>query len=213
MRYFPTFTILVVGIATAASAADNQPPGDLQLARRVVKAYGGVAEMEDKSMQAMQAMQPFAASSEIFMQAYRKALDAHRQDIAQADEEMAMIYARTYTEEDLKASLDFAESPLGKSIAEKEITAALKSFADGHLIPVTKALLTPEETAARKQFNDGPGTAMRARTLQATLAAMVAIGPIQTKIAREAIDNFCNSGGDCSKLHLEKLAPPPPSKP
>ncbi|HEX2559118.1 DUF2059 domain-containing protein [Phenylobacterium sp.] len=102
----------------------------------------------------------------------------------------AEVYAKNYTEQELKAVVDYLASPIGQAIHRKRLAS----------MPFPPRDLSPEEKAADAAFNESPtGVSMKAKKAQvATEVAMAGI-EINSIIIDRAIEIHCRRTGSCPK--------------
>jgi hypothetical protein len=102
----------------------------------------------------------------------------------------AEVYAKNYTEEELKAAVDYLTSPIGQAIHRKRLAS----------LPYPPADLTPEEKAADMAFNESAvGLSMNAKKMQVVMEVAMAGMETNSLIIDRAVEIHCRRTGKCPK--------------
>lgn len=184
-------------------------PDNLAAAGRLVSDLGGFTNIARVGVQTL-INAGIITSPDLYRQTYEKYLEDHADLIARADGEMAATFARIYTADELRDYIAYEESPLGRAIMQKQSAASQTMFSD-HYQP---AVLTDEEKAAQEAFYASPqGKNLNHKFALALGNFMAQLAPYVQQISAGAAEQYCNQGGDCSKLRIvrpgESLTPKP----
>ena len=197
---------LLVLLAAPAQAA---VPDDLAAARQLVSDLGGFANIARTGVQTL-INAGIITSPELYRKVYKQSLQDHADLIARADGEMAATFAQIYTADELRDYIAYEESPLGRAIMQKQFLASQTLFSDHY----QAAVLTEEEKAAQEAFYASPqGKNLNRKFAQVLGNFLTQVAPYVQQITAGATEEYCNQGGDCSKLRIvhpgESLSPKP----
>jgi hypothetical protein len=197
MRHNRIFAAIVAAslIASTAYAADT-----LDLARKLVQYTGGVSLILRNFEGSMAAS---VAAPDIFQQSFDQAMAGNQAVLAAADEDLAKVYARLYSADQMSAEIAFYESPEAQAIMAKSRAA----FGVVVWPDPGSADLTAEQSAALTKFHAivKQRAAIAAKDPQATDAIMTAETDALVKIRAAAFANYCRVR-DCK---AEGVTPPP----
>ena len=197
MRHSRIFALIVAAslIASAAHAADT-----LELARKLVQYTGGVSLILRNFEGSMAAS---VAAPDIFRQSFDQAISGNQTVLAAADEDLAKVYARLYSADQMSAEIAFYESPEAQAI----MTKSRETFGVVVWPDPGSAGLTPEQSAALTKFHATvkQRAAIAAKDPQAADAIMTAETNALVKIRAAAFANYCLVR-DCK---AEGVTPPP----
>jgi hypothetical protein len=128
--------------------------------------------------------------------AFQAAMGQSEEDLKALDAQLAEVYARNYTDEELAGLIGYLESPAGRSTRRKRLAA----------MP-GRAVLSPEEAAAAKTFEESPiGQSLARKKMQVTMASLFATAEIRHRITQRAIVLYCASNA-CPKPPAEGKGP------
>lgn len=182
-------------MVTAASAADTR-----DLARRLVRYTGGVSLILRNFEGGMAAS---VADPALFQQSFDRAVADNQPVLAAADEQLAEIYARLYSADQMAAEIAFYESPEAQAIMTKSRdTFGVVVWPDPGSVG-----LTPEQNAALAKFHAAvkQRAVIAAKDPDATDTIMTAETNALVKIRAAAFANYCKIR-DCK---AEGVTPPP----
>ena len=189
------FAVAASLMATAACGADA-----LALSRNLVRYTGGVGLILRNFEGGMAASVADPAS---FQKSFDQAIAENQAVVAAADEQLAQVYARLYSADQMAAELAFYESPEAQAIMTKSRdTFGVVVWPD----PGT-AGLTPGQNAALAKFHAAvkQRAAIAAKDPNATDAIMTAETDALVNIRAAAFANYCKVR-DCK---AEGVTPPP----
>jgi hypothetical protein len=200
---------LAAALVVLAAPAQAEAPDNHAAAERLVSDLGGFANIARGGVQTM-INAGIIESPDLYRKVYKQYLEDHADLIARADGEMAAVFVQIYTADDLRAYIAYEESPLGHAIMQKQFAASQTLFSD-HYQP---AVLTDEEKAAQEAFYTSPeGKNLSHKFAQMLGNFMTQVAPYVQQITAGATEEYCNQGGDCSKLRIvhpgESLTPKP----
>jgi hypothetical protein len=197
--------LLVLLVAPAQAAV----PDNLATAQQLVSDLGGFTNIARTGVQTL-IRTGIITSPELYRKAYKQYLQDHADLIARADGEMAAIFAQIYTADELRDYIAYEESPLGRAIIQKQFAASQSLFSDHY----QAAVLTDEEKAAQEAFYASPqGQNINRKFAQALAGFMTQVVPYVQQITAGATEEYCNQGGDCSKLRIVHPGESPSPKP
>ena len=200
----PLALLVLLALPAQAEAPDNSGA-----ARRLVADLGGFTNIASMGVQTV-IDSGIITAPDLYRKVYKQYLTDHADMVARVDGEMAKTFMQIYTADDLNAYIAYEESPLGRSIMQKQM-AATETLFSGHYQP---AALTQEEKAAQEAFYASPqGKNLNHKFAQALTSFMTQVTPYMEQITAGATEEYCNQGGDCSKLrfvHPGESTPPKP---
>jgi len=192
------FFALIVAASLAAPLAHAADA--LELARKLVRYTGGVSLILRNFEDSMAAS---VAAPDIFKQGFEQAVTDNRAVLDAAEEDLAKVYARLYSVDQMSAEVGFYESPAAQSI----MTKSRDTFGVVIWPDPGSAGLTAEQSAALVKFHDivKQRAAIAAKDSEATDAIMTAETEALVKIRAAAFANYCKIR-DCK---AEGVNPPP----
>ena len=190
-----TFAFALALLFAAAPAAAEPNAQQLALAQRYLAATGGSYELIEQQIYVAAGIMGDTPTSHARQLALQQAADKNRAELDALDVKLVALVAETYTEDELRASVSFLESPAGRSIAEKKHAYYTAPFARDRP-PLT---YSAEENAAIGAFGSTPeATSMQAKSgdvLQKTLALAE---PAQDAIRKSAKAIYCHATHKCA---------------
>ena len=193
---------LLVLLALPARA---EAPENLAAAQRLAADLGGFTNIARMGVQTM-IDAGIITAPDLYRKVYKQYLTDHAALIARADGEMSMTFAQIYTADELNAYIAYEESPQGRAIMQKQFAASQTLFSGSY----QPAVLTPEEKAAQDAFYASPqGKNLNHKFAQVLASFMTQMAPYMEQITAGATEEYCNQGGDCSKLRIVHPGLPP----
>ncbi len=182
-------------LALATTAAAEPSAQALALAQRYMAATGGSYELVEEQSYIAAGILGGTPDSHERQLALQQAADRHRPELAALDAKLAALMADTFTEDELRVSVDFLESPAGRSIAEKKHAYFTAMFVHDRP-PLT---YSAEENAAIAAYQATPqAIAMQAKSPDAQKATLTLAEPVQTAIRKSAQTIYCHATRKCS---------------
>jgi hypothetical protein len=192
----------IIGFAVAASLTATAANGAdaLALSRNLVRYTGGVSLILRNFEGGIAASMADPAQ---FQQSFDQAVADNQPVLAAADEQLAQVYAKLYSADQMAAELAFYESPEAQAI----MTKSRDTFGVVVWPDPGSAGLTAEQNAALAKFHAAAKqrAAIAAKDPNATDAIMTAETDALVKIRAAAFANYCKVR-DCK---AEGVTPPP----
>jgi hypothetical protein len=200
---------MAVTLVLLTAPAQAAVPDDLATAQELVSDLGGFTNIARTGVQTLIRM-GIITSPELYRKTYQQYLKDHADLIARADGEMAATFAQIYTADELRDYIAYEESPLGRAIMQKQFAASQTLFSDHY----QAAVLTDEEKAAQEAFYASPeGKNINGKFAQVLASFLTQVAPYVQQITAGATEEYCNQGGDCSKLRIVHPGESSPPKP
>jgi len=183
---------LLLGLAPAAA---EPTPQILSLAQRYLAATGGSFELIEQQAYVAAGIMGDTPTSHARQTALQQAAEQHRADLAALDAKLAVLIAQTYTEDELRTSVDFLESPAGRSITEKKHAYFAAMFTRDRPAPTYSA----EESAAVSAYQATPeAISMQAKSPTLLKGTLALAEPVENAIRKSAQSIYCHATRKCT---------------
>jgi hypothetical protein len=186
-----SLVLAAVVIATPLAAA-AQDAERLRLTNKIIEVQGDMSEQIARGFNLPLPSSMPADQQKRLHGLLNDELTAHKADFAALAAQVAALWARTFTAEELQQLVDYYGSASGKMIVEKELSSGMGVSAPTNL--------TPEEAAVYKSFKESAaGRAIEAHRMDLAVGTLTVVQPLMMSMINEVQAKRCVIDATCPK--------------